>query len=288
MKAVTVVLTFFSLWLSPFLSRDFEQYLGIFLILTIGVLHGANDIGLISRLSKKPTGDLQNLRPLAAYILIVLVGAFLFYSIPAAILPLFVGVSAYHFGQQHWIGKSKNDVILQVLFSFFYGAVILSLLFYLNSTEVQEIIIILAGISLSVTFFENLLYIAGSVLILISLIAYLKKGNKILIEIGHLLILAIFFNAVSLIWGFAVYFVLWHSIPSLKDQIFFLYGSNSISALKYYLKTSLIYWGISLLGLCVITFLFWDQDQIFAPLLFSFLAAITFPHVIVIDRIQNS
>jgi hypothetical protein len=42
----------------------------------------------------------------------------------------------------------------------------------------------------------------------------------------YLLLFTILFKSSSLIWGFAIYFVIWH-IPSIIDQIKFLNGSFS-------------------------------------------------------------
>jgi beta-carotene 15,15'-dioxygenase len=80
------------------------------------------------------------------------------------------------------------------------------------------------------------------------------------------LVFAVIFKVGSLIWGFALYFIFWHSIPSLNDQIRFIYGNYSFNNFKLYLKSALAYWLISLLGIVIV----------------SFLAAITFPHAYVI------
>jgi hypothetical protein len=46
----------------------------------------------------------------------------------------------------------------------------------------------------------------------------------------------------SLIWGFAIYFVIWHSIPSIIDQIKFLNGSFSFPHFITYCKNAGFYW----------------------------------------------
>jgi Brp/Blh family beta-carotene 15,15'-monooxygenase len=90
----------------------------------------------------------------------------------------------------------------------------------------------------------------------------------------------------SLIWGFTIYFIFWHSIPSLNDQIKFLYGDATISNFKKYLKTAFIYWLVSLIGIIVLYF--YSKDMvIFDALFFSFLASITFPHFIVMIKMYE-
>ena len=102
----------------------------------------------------------------------------------------------------------------------------------------------------------------------------------------YLLVFAVLFKVGSLIWGFALYFIFWHSIPSLQDQIKFLYGNYSFDNFKLYFKVAFIYWIISLLGIVILYLLFKDET-LFDALFFSFLAAITFPHAFVILKMSQ-
>jgi Brp/Blh family beta-carotene 15,15'-monooxygenase len=113
-----------------------------------------------------------------------------------------------------------------------------------------------------------------------------KFKSEIILNIFYLLVFAIVFKTADLIWAFAIYFVVWHSFPSIKEQIHFLYGSYSFKNFKRYFKSAFIYWIISLFGIAILYFLFKDKE-IFNALFFSFLAAITFPHTIVIIKMQN-
>jgi Brp/Blh family beta-carotene 15,15'-monooxygenase len=84
-----------------------------------------------------------------------------------------------------------------------------------------------------------------------------------------------------LIWGFAIYFIIWHSIPSIINQINYLNGEVSWNNFRKYIRSAFLYWVISLIGIATLYLLFKDIE-IFNALFFSFLAAITFPHVLVI------
>jgi Brp/Blh family beta-carotene 15,15'-monooxygenase len=101
-----------------------------------------------------------------------------------------------------------------------------------------------------------------------------------------LLVFAIIFKASSLIWGFALYFILWHSIPSIIEQMNFLYSNLSIQNFISYCKSAAVYWVISIVGIILLYLLLKDK-KLFNAIFFSFLAAITFPHVIVITKIFN-
>lgn len=103
---------------------------------------------------------------------------------------------------------------------------------------------------------------------------------SVLRELGLLLILGIVFKASSLIWGFTIYFILWHSIPSLLDQITFIFGDLEKKSIFKYAIAALPYWLISLIGISVL-FLIFKNEKHFYSLFFAFIAAVTFPHAIV-------
>jgi Brp/Blh family beta-carotene 15,15'-monooxygenase len=120
--------------------------------------------------------------------------------------------------------------------------------------------------------------------IITCLIKYFKSDEfkKIVFqELLFLFVFAIIFKTSSLIWGFTIYFIFWHSIPSMKDQINFLYGSVSFENFKKYFNSAFFYWIISLIGILLLYIIF-KNEYFFDALFFSFLAAITFPHVWVI------
>jgi Brp/Blh family beta-carotene 15,15'-monooxygenase len=99
-------------------------------------------------------------------------------------------------------------------------------------------------------------------------------------EIILIALLFVIFNIASLIAGFAIYFIIWHSIPSLRDQIIELHSEFNKKTLVLYLKNSALYWLISIISLFVLYYIV-NDDKLFISLFFSFLSAITFPHVLV-------
>jgi Brp/Blh family beta-carotene 15,15'-monooxygenase len=99
-------------------------------------------------------------------------------------------------------------------------------------------------------------------------------------EIILIILLFIIFNIASLIAGFAIYFIIWHSIPSLRDQIVELHSDFNKNTILLYLKNSALYWLISIISLFILYYVV-NDDKLFISLFFSFLSAITFPHVLV-------
>ncbi|NNL81688.1 MAG: beta-carotene 15,15'-dioxygenase, Brp/Blh family [Flavobacteriaceae bacterium] len=281
-----VVATFFALWLAVFFDAVTEDYFGYILIITIGILHGANDIRLIGHAYKNKT----KVRPLILYVLIVMITALAFYFIPALALLLFVLLSCYHFGEQHWVHKMETSGPLQKVFFMIYGIIIFSLLFYLNSEETISVIENIAQVSLSKSIFA----ISALLACLLSLVFVLvfKKGKSIAAnwveEVFLLLLFGLVFSIASLTWAFAIYFVLWHSIPSLNDQMQLLYGKSNRVNLKSYLKSSWVYYISAIIGLGLTLYFLRNQEQLFLSLFFSFLAAITLPHVLVMMKVYNT
>ena len=287
MKAIMIVLTFFALWLTSFLSASGENVLAIILILTIGILHGSNDIKLLLNLKESFSLKMNKQQYLLLYIAVVLLGAICFYLIPLVTLVLFVGISAYHFGEQHWSDKLQKHSKFFIGFTTIYGLSIFALLFYFNQPEVIEVVYDLSGFRLLHAFFAPFLIVNLGVLVILSAFGYKKFTCNFILEAFYLLVFGLIFSIAPLILGFAFYFVIWHSLPSLYDQITFLYGDVSSGSLRKYLINSLFYWLAALLGLLASYYFIGGDDSLFLPVLFSFLAAITFPHVFVIEQIER-
>lgn len=278
-----IVLSFLGLWLTSFFSEEIQVGFGFVLILSFGILHGANDI-IISKSLAKNKKQFSLLNIIFLYTATVVSGALLFYFFPTLILLIFILISGYHFGEQQLEHINEEFKNYNFLFKTLYGLLVLFLLFNFHIKEVIAVVFEITSFKVDDTLIEYSLY---SVLILFAINYILiflnsKKDKSIFLkELFYLLVFAIIFKVSSLIWGFAIYFIVWHSIPSIINQTKFLYGSfNYIHFLKY-LKAAFFYWVVSLLGLFLFYFLFQDV-KLFNTMFFSFLAAITFPHVLVI------
>ena len=279
-----IVASFFSLWLSTLLTDKFQLLLGFLIILTVGIFHGANDIVLILSLNKSKKND-SFFKILAYYVVIVLLGIVAFYLFPVASLISFLIISGFHFGEQQWQPfKTFNNSKTTAIFRSFYGLFVLFLLFYFHQIEVIQIVQQITFILVPEMLIPNLFYGISLLLFCFFLYLYIYVENlrkQILLETFYLLVFDIIFFSSSLIWGFAIFFVIWHSIPSIIDQIKFLHVDATFDNFFIYFKSAFIYWIVSLIGIAVLYYLFKDL-QIFNAIFFSFLAAITFPHAIVI------
>jgi beta-carotene 15,15'-dioxygenase len=289
LQKISVLTSFLGLWLTSFLTVRNQEIVGFVLIFTFGILHGANDLVLISQL--KSGKKSKFIKILLSYVTIVLISVLLFTKIPMVALVLFILVSSYHFGEQHWQAILRDGTILLIkLFQFNYGLLLLMLLFSFNKQEVIQIVnkitnSIVTENEISVALLITIgVFLVNLLLLLRTSISFKKNAIE---QLFYLLLLCIIFKVSGLIWGFTIYFIFWHSIPSLNDQIKFLYGNYSFSNFKKYFKSAFIYWILSLLGISVL-FLISKDWVIFDALFFSFLASITFPHAIVIVKMYEN
>ena len=90
------ICTFFMLLFSFLVSEKFQDVIGMILVLCIGILHGTNDLKIIQKFGK--TKQKKTFAYFILYVGVVFFGGLLFYNYPQAALPLFVLVSAFHFG----------------------------------------------------------------------------------------------------------------------------------------------------------------------------------------------
>jgi Brp/Blh family beta-carotene 15,15'-monooxygenase len=282
---IAIVITFFSLWLSGYFSSPSQQIIGLFLIFSLGILHGSNDLKLISKVNRvsKP---IQLALFIGSYIGTVLIASLLFYYLPSLALIAFVIFSAFHFGEQHFNALPQTTSIFNKAMFLFYGLTILFLLFNLNSTATLEIINSLTGFTFQTEWFRWIIAFTLVIWLLFALTMVFQNKmtwKRLLFELFLLLVFAVVFKTATLIWAFAIYFIFWHSIPSIFEQQNFLYGEVSIKTFVTYVKSSFIIWLISISAIALL--FFWIQDEkILLPLLFAFLGAITFAHSLTISK----
>jgi Brp/Blh family beta-carotene 15,15'-monooxygenase len=278
------------LWLAHFLSIENQELIGYVGIFVLGLMHGANDLALLKKIIP-PKNDENNKRELIAYVFWVLIGMGVMYLFPTWGLTLFIVTSGYHFGNQHWpLENESQGPILNGLFQTLYGLLILGILFIFHEKEVTSIILTITQLNLQNIPMQQITISIGLLLVLVgSFLAYyyITFRKQLAKNVGYLVLFTIIFFQSGLIWGFTMYFILWHSLPSIQDQIHFLYQDENRTNWKKYIQSSSLYWGIALIGSVVIYFGI-SNDTLFKAVFFSLIAAITFPHTLIITWMQNA
>jgi Brp/Blh family beta-carotene 15,15'-monooxygenase len=273
---IRVYVTFFCVIISYTTTSLAIDYLAIFGVLTLGIFHGANDLKLLQKMRFMRT----KLQRFLVYVSTVFLFSLILYHFPLIALLLFVLFSCYHFGEQQWAHRFQSRTTSPQFFYFVYGAFLFSMLFWSHLEQTQFIIKELSGLSISASYFQSMTYIFTGLCLLYLLFQFSAVKTLVVDVVLQSVLLLVLFWTTNLIVSFGTYFIIWHSWPSLQDQTQTLY--NKPNAYFSYIKDAFPYWMISILGLSL--FFIYNEQIGLNPLalFFAFLAAITFPHVLVI------
>ena len=277
------------LLLSYLLSANYQDMIGFALVLSVGLIHGANDL-LIIKKNSKFSSNYSQFWPFFTYVGLVFIGFTFFYLFPSFALIAFIIVSVYHFGEQHLeaipITRSlKNNYRFISIVS--HGIILFTIIFMNNINTVNNVFL-----SFKINFLNsstlNIILITASIIYISTLVINKYLTSFIFSEILFFILFYFLSLSSTLILCFSVYFIFFHSILSIKDQVKYIYGNNDSSSLKRYLLNSMPYFILAI----VFLILFYNYTEIdnsdLLPIIFTFLAAITFPHVIVIEKMYRS
>ncbi|MEM6717771.1 MAG: Brp/Blh family beta-carotene 15,15'-dioxygenase [Bacteroidota bacterium] len=280
-----IIITFFLFWISTQFGEVIEDAIAYVFVLSLGIIHGANDLNILqkNKIKKNNFG-----KSLFIYLMIILFCMLIYWIVPFVAILAFILLSAYHFGEQHLEKKLVDFGKLKGFVYTIYGLFIFALLFHENITDVNHILSGLTGVSITLQLVQYILIGLSILLLLLPVYAYLRKIDiklNYFKELLYLLVLFLVFKTGSLIFGFAVYFVFWHSIPSIADQIRFLFGSQNKQSVAQYFKAAFFYWVLSIAGLVIAYYAL--DTQLFNTVLFLILFAVTAPHTWVMKRMKE-
>ena len=278
-----------SILVSYLLSVDYQDMIGFSLILSIGLIHGANDLLIIKR-NISSTSRFSQFSSFITYICVVFVGLIFFYFFPSFALISFVVVSIYHFGEQHIEALQINESLRRIQKSIsiiLHGIILFTIIFMNNIEAVKNVFLSFDIRFLNYNFLKTILIIAS--LLYVSILIIKKDLIPFLIsEILFFIFFYILSLFTTLILCFSIYFIFFHSILSIKDQVKYIYGSNDYNSLRKYIINSLPYFILALIFLTMLYMYIEIDKNDLLPIIFTFLAAITFPHVIVIEKMYRS
>jgi Brp/Blh family beta-carotene 15,15'-monooxygenase len=256
------------------------------MILSLGIVHGANDLLILKK------GELNKnrfFRSILGYLALIGLCIVSFFIHAYISLLLFIVISGYHFGEQHFEAKLIAPNWMKTSLYLMYGILIFLMIFIENMTDVDTIVFSLTGKYFS----EETIWIGivASSVVLISIILfgiykkYTFKMNFIK-EVFYLGLLYLIFKTTSLILGFAIYFIFWHSIPSIIDQTKYISGKATKRSVLFYFKKAGPFWLLSIAGLVGLYFLM--DESLFSSAIFLILFAVTAPHVWVMYRMKKA
>ena len=281
-----MILSLFSLFISNHLNSEYFYFACFGLILTFGIIHGANDI-LILLKGKKQTKKIV-IRSTVKYLSIVLLISVLFFLFSEISLLFFVLFSAYHFGEQQWTIFGSNQSKSISLFYFFFGLLIFSVLFLFNKSDVSNIIFEITKIYMPENIYSAVIIFSSLCTLLLIILNYQILKKQLLHQLALLVVMLLVFFTYELLPAFAIYFVFFHSIPSIIEQSDYLFGdSTKAENFKKFLLKGAVYWLLAIVFLVVMYLILKNNIDFSLAIFFSFLAAITFPHVLVIYKMKS-
>jgi Brp/Blh family beta-carotene 15,15'-monooxygenase len=280
--------------LLPGVVLQVQLALAVGMILLIGIPHGATDYLIFQNLSRPMWGSKEMTQFYFNYVLLMAAYAMLWWFIPAVALAVFLIISMYHFGQSNWnYIPFENKWWAYGTYLLWGGFVLLTpILWHYGSAAV--IIESIIGYAMPVIAkpwreaFCIALFVANLWLTLYYFIQHDISRRAFMDEIVNLFVLALLLINVPLLLAFTIYFVCWHSLSSMMDQIRFFRQQLTSYSLKDYMKNAL---PLSLVAIGSLGAFAYAQAQMNLPvnigLVFIFISVVTLPHMLLIDRLYE-
>jgi Brp/Blh family beta-carotene 15,15'-monooxygenase len=261
-------------------------------LILFGIPHGALDLYIDQKVNKAE----NNKWFLFKYLINIVLYALVWYFMPSVALIIFIIITAYHFGEIDWLGKSET-----VLHKFVYSVLGLSWILFLLSSNMDFAVEVFLNMGKSNTdpaiYFKlaktiypisiALLFVVNFILFFFK--TYFFESSKdyyfSLIQLAILSLLNIFLP----LWiCFSFYFGIWHSLLSF-DKIRLNFNiPNTFNGWKHLLFKAAPFSIMAWIGILYIIFASYnskDTSGIFT-LLFISLAVLALPHLQVFTKLK--
>ena len=255
-----------------------------------GVPHGASDFLIFRHVLAKQNNGKTKLIFGIGYLMVMLLYGLLWWFSPITAFGIFILISAYHFGQSNWQHVTFKNSVWEKLTYFLWGTMVIGFPVLLHHEQAALIIFEITGIQLQMAAFRTPVLFLLFAFNLINIIqleeAGLITGRQLTKELTTLFILAGLFLTTPLLIGFGIYFVVWHSLGAVLDQVSILKGfDRTYNFGKYFWKVA----PLSVLAFVGLGLLYWmlgDQmnQGVNLGVLFLFISIITVPHSILMDK----
>lgn len=266
-------------------------------IILLGVPHGAADLLVATENIGKQA--FSTTKFFAIYLSRLFLFAAILYFFPLAGNILFIFIAAYHFGETD-LFQFKTDKLIGKLFVTSYGLVILSIILV---NHFEEVIPIFMMFESGAKHIETINWIDGHRLLLMSIagIAFFtttfiyflqyndieqKDKGDFITRFAFLCVL-LYFMPMAL--GFTFYFIIWHSILSLKNIVGYLRVDNNHDS-SAIIKQIVLYSALALAGIGIFGFsaFYYGNNSAMAGYIFIGLAVLTAPHMEVMHSMYKN
>ena len=255
----------------------------LFLILTLGISHGALDNIKGKRLLNL-FGYKKMIFFYLSYTMISFLIIILWLKFPNTVLLIFLIVAAYHFGKEDTVFSFKGKFLISEFLYFLKGSAVILAPLLLKRDETNEIFKILNFDVFEAEIFNDQFLITMLILSLLSSLYISNKKNAdlkglMVMDFFSLIILNLF---LSPIMAFTIYFCFLHSIRHSISLIFELDKSFKPGLKKFISKAVPLTFITGIIFLLSIYSLdnFYKLDEAIYKVIFIGLASLTFPHIL--------
>tara|TARA_B100000700_G_scaffold302735_1_gene373390 strand:- start:5187 stop:6020 length:834 start_codon:yes stop_codon:yes gene_type:complete len=255
----------------------------LFLILTLGISHGALD-----NIKGKKLLNLFGYKKMITFYLTYILTSFLivifWLKFPNIVLLIFLIVAAYHFGKEDTVFSFRGKFLMSEFLYFLKGSAVIMAPLLLKREETNEIFKILNFNVFEARIFNDQFLIS---MLILSLLSSLYISNKKNTNLKGLMVMD-FFSLIILnfflppILAFTIYFCFLHSIRHSISLIFELDKSFKLGLKKFISKAVPLTFVTGIIFLLSIYFLdnFYKLDEAIYKVIFIGLASLTFPHIL--------
>jgi Brp/Blh family beta-carotene 15,15'-monooxygenase len=297
LRQVLILIGFIIALIHVYFPINIQQQLVVLFItlFVLGIPHGALDFYIDQKINHTESKKHKYFF-LAKYILNMVAYALVWYFLPTIAIVIFIGLTAYHFGEIDWLGKSYTGIHKIV-----YSVLGLSWILFLLSKNIDtaiDVFVLLGQSKVQAAAYIDIakivLPISKASLVMLHIILFFtnryffsdsKQFFFAVMQIGCLTIL----NMILPLWlCFGFYFGLWHSILSF-DKIRQEFGmENNLAGWKSLLSKALPYALTAWTG--IVLFIYFSLEtwtiQEVLPLLFIGIAVLALPHLQVFTKIK--
>lgn len=258
-------------------SESFQWIVFALVLLTIGIPHGAIDHLLPNGGNKSKNLSIFILK----YLGIIAVYLILWLIFPALSLAIFLLISAYHFGQGHFI--HLKIVKLKKITYFVLGCNFLAIILFSDFTATANILKSIIDIEPLVDYSSIVMIsLFVSSLILISV----QNLSKIYFLLAEVILLSFLLYTLPVLMAFILYFGFWHALPSMMSEFVALTSNIKQGKIKKFIIQLAPFSIISFIGIGIILFFaksYLNEEQMIL-LFFILVSLISAPHIWVMNN----
>ena len=269
---------------------NLQVYLTLILFFGLGIPHGALDFSLGEKLLQPQFGSSWRIIFILAYMLCVGFIVLCWLQFPLPSFFFFIAISAFHFGFSDRLNRSGMIGVLEGLGRGLLPIALPAYFYFHLFQELVESSLSDAQALLLVRIVKLFFYPDLILLIVVIFYGFMKRDKSNIMNSLELISLLILFLSLKPFAAFLIYFCFLHSF---RHILYVLEETNRLfnrESVKWLIVEALPATAVTLLAL-VICYLTLEQKAIDVPtmlnLFFISLAALTFPHMILVEAVKN-